>query len=193
MAQCDVHPQRNSRFLLQHHGQCYNMCSLYELDRLVRAVRTGDPGAYTYHTLPACGHGTSPTKEATWPSRITGIEDNDYAEESRCPQCCHLAHAPHACTTAFPDTRRVCSCKVGTASVPETPATGTPYSGTAATIEVAQQRVHRQVMAMTLQAALQQALYAAQDLYQQDRTAQHERWRDWAISWLREITQGSAH
>jgi hypothetical protein len=47
-------------------------------------------------------------------------------------------------------------------------------------------------MAMTLQAALQQALYAAHDLYNQDRTAQHERWRNWAIGWLREITQGSA-
>jgi hypothetical protein len=56
MAQCDVHPQRSSRFYLEHHGQCYNMCSLYELDRLVQAVRTGVPGSYTYHTLPACGH-----------------------------------------------------------------------------------------------------------------------------------------
>jgi hypothetical protein len=186
MAQCDVHPQRSSRFYLEHHGQCYWLCSLYELDRLVQAVRTGVPGSYTYHTLPACGHDNG--APARWPSRITGIEDNDYAEETRCPQCCHMGHAPHACTTPYPDTKVVCSCRVGVPSVPNTPAMGTTQSTPTATMTVALRTPSER-----LRNALLDALFATQDMYNDDHTARHERWRNWAVSWLRETIKGSAH
>jgi hypothetical protein len=130
--------------------------------------------------------------EGTWPSRITGIEDNDYAEETRCPQCCHLAHAPHACSTAFPDTKVVCSCRVGVAetraSVPNTPAMGTTQSTPTATMTVALRTPSER-----LRNALLDALFATQDMYNDDHTARHERWRNWAVSWLRETIKGSAH
>jgi hypothetical protein len=186
MLQCDVHPQRSSRFYLEHHGQCYNMCSLYELDRLVRFVRTGDPGNFTYHTLPLCGHGNGAS--ATWHNHIPGIDDNDYAEEMRCPACCHMSHEPHPCSTPCSDTRVVCSCRVGVPSVPNTPAMGTPQSTPIATMTVALRTPSER-----LRNALLDALFATQDMYNDDHTARHERWRNWAVSWLRETIQGSAH
>jgi hypothetical protein len=189
MVQCDVHPHRSSRFYLEHHGQCYNMCSLYELDRLVGAVRTGGAhGDYTYHTLPACGH-DAVRERGTWWRQIPGIEDNDYAEEARCPQCCHMSHEPHACTTLYPGSKVACNCRVGmasaSASVPNTPATGMPQSAPTATMTVA---LH--TPSERLRNALLHVLFATQDLYNDDHSARYERWRNWAISWLREVTNG---
>jgi hypothetical protein len=42
-----------------------------------------------------------------------------------------------------------------------------------------------------IQTALLHVLFATQDLYNDDHSARYERWRNWAISWLREVTNGA--
>lgn len=79
----------------------------------------------------------------------------------------------------------VCGCQP---SVPNTAETGAPHNVTAATI-LAELRTPSE----RLRNALLDALFATQDLYNDDHTARHERWRNWAVSWLRETIKGSAH
>jgi hypothetical protein len=76
----------------------------------------------------------------------------------------------------------VCGCQ------PNGTTTAAPYNITAATVLASQHTPSER-----LRNALLDVLFATQDMYNDDHTARHERWRNWAVSWLRETVKGSAH
>lgn len=154
MAYCDVHPIRNANVSLEYRDQCYHMCSLYELDRLVSSARTGRAidKSLVYTQLPLCGH-TDTRESATWPAMLPGIEypDGVYASAS-------LPKAPP--------------------HVQPKQATVTPARVTMLTDGTPPERLRN---------ALLYVLFATQDLQKDDSSnPRYQRWRDWAVSWLRE-------
>lgn len=70
---CDVHPQREARYHLEGpEGNCYEMCSVYELDSLLISTQYANG---VNSNLPPCGHtGDYASTQGTWWQQLTDVD-----------------------------------------------------------------------------------------------------------------------